>query len=551
MIPFLLYIVKLSCCLTLFYVGYKLLLSHETFFHFNRKILLTGMVTCMLLPLVKIRTETAGIIQQPMIQLERIMIEEDYSRTLGVNDQTGNAARPGGNQLPSFSVVERLVLILITGSFINGCLLVRSHLSLYRLIRNGRKIKRNDYTVVLFDKPVTPFNYGHYMILSEEDFKAYPETILTHELAHFHFLHSFDIALVELLTFIQWFNPVIRLLKKEIQKVHEFQADAEVLKIGIDTTIYQLLLVGKTVDSVSHTFANNFNHSKLKNRFSMMTKKKSTRWARLKLLLLLPVVALSVYAFARPDVTRQIKQMIRSEESTIPPYTPEFFETELNKFISELGGNPSLSANEKYNFLIDKTNVVNLFVNFRDQILLAGDYCTLDRLASDLTKKLVDDSSNRKPALIYMLIDQGTSAETKTGIFNIVGKIFEENKALFKQKNQPVLLLFGVPRNNGKTTSIADPPSETYLVDIAFIDKEGKKIRSFTLDNKEPVSDLSALDHSGFINEITEWIKSPKGGKRFYSIELKVQAEIPMGIISDIKDVLRKYYALKIEYALY
>lgn len=51
MVTFLLYIVKSTCCLTLFYLGYKALLSNETFFRFNRMVLLAGMLVCMLLPL--------------------------------------------------------------------------------------------------------------------------------------------------------------------------------------------------------------------------------------------------------------------------------------------------------------------------------------------------------------------------------------------------------------------------------------------------------------------------------------------------------------------
>jgi len=455
MIPFLLYIIKLSCCLTLFYVGYKLLLSHETFFHFNRKILLTGMLTCILLPLIKVETKTTSILQQPIIQLEKIMTEEENFSTFTVNNEIDHSLIPAGKPISPISFIHLLALIFVTGSCIHCCLLIRSHISLSLLIRSGRKIKRNDYTVVLFNKPVTPFNYGHYIFLSEEDFKAYPETILTHELAHFHLLHSFDIAFVELLSLFQWFNPVIRLLKKEIQKVHEFQADVEVLQTGIDITTYQLLLVRKTVGSGSYSSANSFIHSKLKNRFTMMTKKKSNSWARLKLLLLLPVAALSVYAFARPYVTRQIEQTVRSDYMTISSkkqtYTPEFFEAELNKYVSELGGNPALPTDEKYNFLAEKTNVVNLFVNAKDQILFAGSYCTIEHLPSDLAKKLVAEYSNKKPALIYMLIDQGTSDRAKMEIFQIVGKIFDENEELFKQKNQPVLLLFGIPRNNGMT----------------------------------------------------------------------------------------------------
>ena len=549
MIPFLLYIIKLSCCLTFFYVGYKLLLSHETFFHFNRKILLTGILTCMLLPLIKVETATTSIIQQPIIQLEKIMMEDDYSRTLTISYETANASRPAGKQLPSFSVVELLALIFVTGSCIHLCMLIRSHISLCLLIRSGRKIKRGDCTFVLFDRPVTPFNYGNYIILSERDYRENPETILTHELVHFHLLHSFDIAFVELLSLFQWFNPAVWLLKKEVRNVHEFQADAEVLQTGIDTTTYQLLLVRKAVDSGPYTFANSFNHSKIKNiknRFTMMTKKKSNSWAQLKLLLLLPIAALCVYACARPESTRQVEQMLRNGDTTIlsnnQTYTPDFFEAELNKYISELGGNPTLPTDEKYNFLLEKTNVVNLIVNAKDQILFAGSYCTTEHLPSDLAKKLVAEYSNKKPALIYMLIEQGTSSEAKTGIFNIVGKIFEENKELFKQKNQPVLLLFGAlgSHRNGLSTSISVNPTETYLISIAFMNDTGKELRSFTLP--------AGVDHTGFINEIKEWLKSPGGESPFSTVSIKASSNTTMGVIIDLKQALRDYYALKISY---
>jgi len=148
----------------------------------------------------------------------------------------------------------------------------------------------------------------YYIILSENDYRTYPDTVLTHELAHFRFSHTFDIVLIELLTLLQWFNPVVRLLKKEVRKVHEFQADAEVLKSGVDAEKYQLLLLKKTVGSSSFAFANNLNHNKLKIRFNMMFKKKSNSRARWKLLLLLPVAALIVYAFACSDMSGQKEQ---------------------------------------------------------------------------------------------------------------------------------------------------------------------------------------------------------------------------------------------------
>ena len=318
---FMLYIIKLSCCLTLFYLGYKFLLSNETFFHFNRNVLLTGIWVCMVIPLIKIRMDTPNILQQPLIRLENIMIEEEQSGIIPVNylsvsNETITAPSPTGRKIPPVSLVRLLVLIFAAGGVVNIGLLIRSHISLCHLIRSGKKIKRGKHTLVLFDKPVTPFNYGRYVILSENDFRENAETILTHELAHSRLSHSFDVVLMELITLLQWFNPVAWALKREVRKVHEFQADAEVLKTGIDATNYQLLLVRKAVDTISYPFASNFNQSKLKNRFTMMTKKQSNSWARLKLLLLLPVAALFVYACARPNDNRQLEQMSRGRHST-------------------------------------------------------------------------------------------------------------------------------------------------------------------------------------------------------------------------------------------
>jgi hypothetical protein len=223
MTAFLLYIIKLSCCLTLFYAGYKLLLSNETFFRFNRKVLLTGMLVCMLLPMIQIKTETAGMIHQPMIQLERMMFDlEEAAYPLIENEAIAQTVSASSQKTHSFSVVHLLVFIFATGCFVYVCMLIRSHISLYILLRKGRKIKRDTYTIVLFDKAVTPFNYGSYIILSEKDYRENADTILTHELAHFRFLHSFDIALIEFLTLLQWFNPIVRLLKKEIRYILVF-----------------------------------------------------------------------------------------------------------------------------------------------------------------------------------------------------------------------------------------------------------------------------------------------------------------------------------------
>ena len=117
---------------------------------------------------------------------------------------------------------------------------------------------------------------------------------------------------MQIFLLVYWFNPVVWLLKRELQEVHEFEADNGVINTGIDATKYQLLLVKKAVGTRLYSMANGFNHSKLKKRITMMLKERTNRWARLKLLLAVPVMAGALYVFAQPEV-KEVPRQIQSE----------------------------------------------------------------------------------------------------------------------------------------------------------------------------------------------------------------------------------------------
>ena len=113
MVTFLLYIVKSTCCLTLFYLGYKALLSNETFFRFNRMVLLAGMLVCMLLPFVELRTESSGMLQMPLLQLEE-MIQEGVGETVSQHSvvQVGTEVVPVVREAPARGESGRSTCIL-------------------------------------------------------------------------------------------------------------------------------------------------------------------------------------------------------------------------------------------------------------------------------------------------------------------------------------------------------------------------------------------------------------------------------------------------------
>ena len=94
-----------------------------------------------------------------------------------------------------------------------------------------------------------------------------------------------------------------------MQNIHEFEADETVIKEGVDAKQYQLLLIKKAVGTRLYSMANSFNHSKLKKRITMMLKEKSNPWARLKYLYVLPLAAIAVTAFARPEISEKVEEI--------------------------------------------------------------------------------------------------------------------------------------------------------------------------------------------------------------------------------------------------
>ncbi|MDH6307742.1 murein DD-endopeptidase MepM/ murein hydrolase activator NlpD [Dysgonomonas sp. PFB1-18] len=317
---FLIYIFKSAIYLILLYICIRAFFSKETFFGFNRWVLLSGTLICMLLPLVRITIEQPSVIQQPFAMIEEAIVSPNVSipdqYTSGaLNTELTDIEEPAIFQNSSVYTGKVLAVIYLIGGFLNILILLRSVLAMWNLIRKGRKVDYSGYTLVLVSNNISPFSWGQYIVLSEDDYKHNPEEILVHELAHIRHRHSADLIFLELILLIQWFNPAMWLLKREMKDIHEYQADMCVLQSGIDAKKYQLLLVKKAVGSSSYTLANSFNHSKIKKRITMMLKEKSNKWAQLKLLLLLPIVSLTAYAFARPEV-RESLDSITHHEST-------------------------------------------------------------------------------------------------------------------------------------------------------------------------------------------------------------------------------------------
>lgn len=296
---FLVYILKSAVCLAIFYLFYRLLLSKETFHRFNRMALLGVMLLSCLLPLVKVTVEQASPVNAQVMSMEDLLLMYQWNSEAVVEE----GSRP-------FHWQEGLVLVYFVGLFF---VIVRHLWSLGRmlyLIRHSRCERLdNGIRLVVHRRKLAPFSWMRYIVISETDLKESGHHILVHEMAHIHYPHSWDLLLAEACAWLQWFNPAIWLLKQELQNIHEYEADEEVLRQGINAKEYQMLLIKKAVGARLYSIANSFNHSSLKKRITMMIRKKSNPWARAKYLYVLPLAAVTVAAFARPEISQPLDEI--------------------------------------------------------------------------------------------------------------------------------------------------------------------------------------------------------------------------------------------------
>ena len=302
---FFVYILKTSICLTGFYLFYRLLLSKETFHRFNRVALLGILLLSQLIPFCEITVPEESEVQQTLLTIEQILTLADHV------PQTEVEVLP--SSIPLWLPVLLCIYLLGILFFLGRNLYSLSHM--LQLLHGGRQEKlEKGITLIIHDKNIAPFSWMKYIVISRIDMEESGAEILAHEQAHIRACHSLDMWFAGCCAVLHWFNPAVWLLKQELQNVHEYEADESVIAHGVDAKHYQLLLIKKAVGAQRFTsMANSFDHSKLKKRITMMLKQKSNPWARLKFLYVLPLAAVAVAAFARPEISRRLENISEVE----------------------------------------------------------------------------------------------------------------------------------------------------------------------------------------------------------------------------------------------
>ncbi len=302
--------------LGIFYVFYRLILSRDTFFQLNRWVLLAGIAASVLLPffrptyMVNIESSEAIVNVAPLVlTTAEVAPQSEVVQT---------------NRIEWLVLSIYMLVVLV--------LLFRWSRRLYAvLVEAGRRnrVVLNGTQVVNTSKYPSPFSFFHLIFINLQNYKEDERLkIVAHEKAHVEQRHWIDLLLIQLLGIIAWLNPLASWYEKAIKENHEYLADAAVLKKGIDRRQYQSLILRHMLGSPPVAIANHlFNHHS-KNRFQMMNQHRSKTINQFKIFGILPLLALTLWAFAQPAYNTVSTSPIKNETISSSPGKASVFESE-------------------------------------------------------------------------------------------------------------------------------------------------------------------------------------------------------------------------------
>lgn len=554
------YIFESTLCLTVLYFLFRLFFRRDTLFRTNRLLLLIGTVACTLLPLMQIDVSQYTPLQLPVATVRNLLTEKETgvadagegtgkeymterTGTFSGEAEEGNIIKePRGSIMSGIPVIVYLSACYFLGALVVFCFFLFSTIRMYRLVHRFPACDYGEYRLVICPEKIVSFSWGNTIVLSQEDYEKNPGEILLHEQMHLQHRHTLDLLWMECLIILHWFNPAAWLLMRELRELHEYEADNSVINHGIDATQYQLLLVRKSVGARLYSMACGFNHSKLKNRITMMLKRRTNNWARLKLLLFVPVAAGTLYAFARPEVKKTMEQVmtpVEVKQGSIPQselvQLEDFFK---RKAEDAVGG--------KKNYRIENPMGVfhRFFVNmnnkmmFDNELIKEYDVETLSaKLTASLRKEYQESvKNNAKPITdLSVWYDRGSSSDAITSYLRTIKDSYLQVRSEISEELGggsearldsvfPILVHFEEPKaysSKYKTATDISLPVEISL----FSDK----------------GSVGPVLKNPSLQEVERKLKDYKAtaSSDIFTVSLKLDKDVTMGVVEDVKEVIR------------
>lgn len=281
-------LISTAAASALLWLLYLLLFSRVNRFQFNRFFLLSSLLFSILLPLtaplITISSPSISYIKHDIVDFLTINPIIIYSNDV-TDILTDRSVISTGNNL---DIVKKILTVYGIGVIITSIIFIIKLRKIITQIIRGKKVKKDSYTIIYTNNNFGFYSFFNYMFLPDENTE---EVIKIHELSHIRHKHSYDIIFIEIMKIIQWFNPFMYMYNKELQSLHEYIADSDVLTENVNKKDYMMLIMQQCTAVEYSVLSNNFSLVLIKKRIKMMTKnkKKPIVW---RVIASMPIIAL-------------------------------------------------------------------------------------------------------------------------------------------------------------------------------------------------------------------------------------------------------------------
>ena len=291
----------------LLFAGYWFLMRKEKRHQMVRFYLLGSLVLALLVPFsprIQVTATIEGTHASEWDEAEQMVYYDQSAEATQVQKTTPRAVianKPIEEQKHDLGWVLTMIFWyqVLARVYLIGCgvmlfLLIGRLVSLGVRLRHLEYTRHDGYRLALTEGDRPAFSFFRTVVIGKSDFsEAEIGQLLGHELVHVRRRHTLDILFCELMKVVFWFNPFVWLTERELKRVHEYQADEQMMD-GEDAATYAELLYHQLSGKCYSPIGNNFDYPITKKRIQMIRQRKN-RWGGLSLLVVLPVMALMLF----------------------------------------------------------------------------------------------------------------------------------------------------------------------------------------------------------------------------------------------------------------
>ena len=563
------YIIEVTLCSGLFLVAYRWLLAKKVNFGLCRAFIMASMLIAVAIPAmnVPIFPEKTLSQQGALTGFDFLVMEFDGAAGVesAVESQASEnvavksiAASEAFDIKTAAGIAGKVIYLLVALASLS--LTVYNVIKIQKLRRRSKLTNTEDYTLAEHEDIKTPFSFIRTIFMGFNYEPQERRQIITHEASHVRHRHSYERLFMYVLRSVFWFNPFFWMAEKDLEEVQEWEADKDVLDEGWNLKTYRRTIF-KQLFGYNPDITCGLNHSLTKQRFIMMTQSHRGKGAWIRLAATLPVIAATFFAFGcgtkQAEITEVSTNLTNGTEATYIDMCPPSDATVSNSFVAGRAGRSHSG--------------IDYVLNEGDPVYAAadGEVSAITRDDSNglmLTLKHADGYETRYAHLSKVDIASKLSFKGKESGHDISGNShhisttadhtgWTYNGKVFKGQ------LIGYAGSTGRSTGTHlhfELRQHDIPVDPSPFFTSDKPVKGPFIISIREMESASGTEYAIFCNgkqtakdqigyAVAEFYKDEEN---MYSATVHIAAEgnIPMGVITDIKEQLRNAHALKVRY---